>query len=208
MTRAVGKRTAPRAAALPNRLRIIGGRWRGRRIEFPPLDAIRPSPDRVRETLFNWLQSHVAGARCLDLFAGSGALGIEALSRGAAHVTFVDREPQVGRHLTQTLRTLGADAADIVVVDALRFLHGPPQPYDIVFLDPPFASGVLSQICAELARGWLAPTSHVYVENPATTALPALPPGWSVHRTKRAGQVGYHLLQTSPPSQAVREVGP
>jgi 16S rRNA (guanine966-N2)-methyltransferase len=207
MTRAVGKNTASRAA-LPNRLRIIGGRWRGRRIEFPPLDAIRPSPDRVRETLFNWLQSQVVGARCLDLFAGSGALGIEALSRGAAHVTFVDREPQVGRHLTQTLRTLGSDAANIVVADALRFLRGPPQPYDIVFLDPPFTSGVLAQVCGELARGWLAPTSHVYVESPATTALPALPPGWSVHRTKRAGQVGYHLLQATPPSQAVREVVP
>jgi len=206
MTRAVGKRTA--SGSLPNRLRIIGGRWRGRRIEFPPLAAIRPSPDRVRETLFNWLQSQIAGARCLDLFAGSGALGIEALSRGAAHVTFVDREPQVGRHLSQTLRQLGTDAGNVVVADALRFLHGPPQPFDIVFLDPPFASDVLATVCAELARGWLARTGYVYVESPADAALPALAPGWRVHRTKRAGQVGYHLLETTSSPQANREVQP
>ena len=112
MPRPVGKKTVGKKIAgktaqtpprAPNRLRIIGGRWRGSRIVFPPLAAIRPSPDRVRETLFNWLQQSIVGARCLDLFAGSGALGLEALSRGAAHVTFVDREPQVGRHLTQTL---------------------------------------------------------------------------------------------------------
>ena len=92
--KSAGKKTAPSASHAPNRLRIIGGRWRGSRIVFPPLAAIRPSPDRVRETLFNWLQQPIVGARCLDLFAGSGALGLEALSRGAAHVTFVDREPQ------------------------------------------------------------------------------------------------------------------
>ena len=94
MARVVSKKTAVRAAAPANRLRIIGGRWRGVPIDFPPIDAVRPSPDRVRETLFNWLQSHILGTRCLDLFAGSGALGVEALSRGAAHVTFVDRDPQ------------------------------------------------------------------------------------------------------------------
>jgi 16S rRNA (guanine966-N2)-methyltransferase len=207
MTRAVGKKTATHAA-LPSRLRIIGGRWRGRKIEFPPLAAIRPSPDRVRETLFNWLQAHVAGARCLDLFAGSGALGIEALSRGAAHVTFVDLAPQVGRHLTQTLQQLGCATASVIVADALRFLKGTPQPFDIVFLDPPFAADVLGPVCAELAHGWLARTGYVYVESPAAAALPALPPGWNVHRTKRAGQVGYHLLQTTPSPQAVREVLP
>src|SRR5687768_1213746 len=107
--RPVGKTTASAA----NRLRIVGGLWRGRTIDFPAIDAIRPSPDRVRETLFNWLQQHISGARCLDLFAGSGALGIEALSRGASAVTFVDREPQVGRHLTQTLQRLGANGATV-----------------------------------------------------------------------------------------------
>lgn len=195
MTRAVGKRTAP---PLPNRLRIIGGRWRGTRITFPPLAAIRPSPDRVRETLFNWVQTSIVGARCLDLFAGSGALGIEALSRGAAHVTFVDREPRIRRHLIETLERLGSNDATVVVDDAVRFLERqPPQRCDLVFLDPPFASGLLSQALGRLAAGWLAPGAYIYIECPADMQLPALPAGWSVHRTKQAGQVGYHLLRTA-----------
>lgn len=195
MTRAVGKKTA--GAGLPHRLRIIGGRWRSVPFEFPRIEAIRPSPDRVRETLFNWLQSSIVGARCLDLFAGSGALGFEALSRGAAHVTFVDREPRIGRHLTQTLQRLGSTDATICVEDALRFLKRPPQPFDIVFLDPPFASGMLPEVCATLAKGWLAPDAFVYVESPANAPLPETPPGWSLHRAKRAGQVGYHLLRAA-----------
>jgi 16S rRNA (guanine966-N2)-methyltransferase len=186
----------------PNRLRIIGGRWRGSRIEFPPLAAIRPSPDRVRETLFNWLQQPIVGARCLDLFAGSGALGLEALSRGAAHVTFVDREPQIGRHLSQTLERLGSRDATVVVEDALRFLSRSPQPSDIVFLDPPFDSGVLEQIGSRL-QGWLAPGAYIYVECPADRSLATLPVQWRVQRTKRAGQVGYHLLRASDPANEV-----
>jgi 16S rRNA (guanine966-N2)-methyltransferase len=200
MPRVVSKKTAVRAAAPANRLRIIGGRWRGVPIDFPPIDAVRPSPDRVRETLFNWLQSHILGTRCLDLFAGSGALGVEALSRGAAHVTFVDRDPRIGRHLAETLRRLGAETGAVVTEDARRFLQRPPQPFDLVFLDPPFASGMLQEICDALARGWLAREAWVYVECPADAALPALPPHWAVHRTKRAGQVGYHLLRVSAPS--------
>lgn len=205
MSRIVGKRTASPAGRLPNRLRVIGGRWRGTRITFPPVDAIRPSPDRVRETLFNWLQHDIAGARCLDLFAGSGALGIEALSRGAAHVTFVDREPSIGRHLTQALARLGAANATVVVDDALRFLRrAPPDgPFDIVFLDPPYASGLLPATCEQLDQRWLAPGAYVYLESPADQPLPPLPPGWSVHRTKRAGQVGYHLLRARAPSSEV-----
>lgn len=198
MTRAVGKRTARAATALPNRLRIIGGRWRGARIDFPPLPGIRPSPDRVRETLFNWLQQPIAGVRCLDLFAGSGALGIEALSRGAAHVTFVDREPQIERHLTATLRRLGATEGIVRAADAMQFLKGPRQAFDIVFLDPPFASEMLQEVCKALATGWLTDEAYVYLECPADMPLPALPSGWSVHRTRRAGQVGYHLLRARP----------
>ena len=195
----VGKQTAQHA---PNRLRIIGGRWRGSRIVFPPLAAIRPSPDRVRETLFNWLQQPIVGARCLDLFAGSGALGLEALSRGAAHVTFVDREPQVGRHLSQTLERLGSRDATVVVEDAQRFLSRPPQPFDIVFLDPPFDSAVLEQVGGRL-QAWLAPDAYIYVESPADRSLAMLPAHWRVQRTKRAGQVGYHLLRASDPANEV-----
>lgn len=190
----------PRTA---NRLRIIGGRWRGSRIEFPALAAIRPSPDRVRETLFNWLQQPIVGARCLDLFAGSGALGLEALSRGAAHVTFVDREPQVGRHLTQTLERLGSRDAAVIVEDAQRFLLRPPQPFDIVFLDPPFDSAVLEAVGSRLQQGWLTANAYIYVECPADRSLASLPAQWAVLRTKQAGQVGYHLLRASDPAKEV-----
>ena len=200
--KSAGKKTAPSASHAPNRLRIIGGRWRGSRIVFPPLAAIRPSPDRVRETLFNWLQQPIVGARCLDLFAGSGALGLEALSRGAAHVTFVDREPQIGRHLSQTLERLGSRDATVVVEDALRFLSRPAQLFDIVFLDPPFDSGVLDQAGSRL-QGWLTPGAYIYVECPADRSLATLPVQWRVQRTKRAGQVGYHLLRASDPANEV-----
>jgi 16S rRNA (guanine966-N2)-methyltransferase len=197
-----GKKTAPHSSPGPNRLRIIGGRWRGSRIVFPPLAAIRPSPDRVRETLFNWLQQPIVGARCLDLFAGSGALGLEALSRGAAQVTFVDREPQIGRHLSQTLERLGSRDATVVVEDAQRFLSRPPQPYDVVFLDPPFDSDVLERVGSRLPA-WLAPGAWIYVECPADRSLATLPAHWAVHRSKRAGQVGYHLLRASDPANEV-----
>lgn len=195
--RPVGKTTAQAGRRPPNQLRIVGGRWRGMRIDFPDIEAIRPSPDRVRETLFNWLQAHIVGARCLDLFAGSGALGIEALSRGASAVTFVDREPQVGRHLTQTLQRLGATGATVKTEDATRFLERTPTPFELVFLDPPFASTLLPAVFARLAQGWLAPEAHVYVECPADAPLPPLSTGWSVYRAKRAGQVGYHLLRVT-----------
>lgn len=198
-----GKKPAPSAPRTPNRLRIIGGRWRGSRIVFPPLAAIRPSPDRVRETLFNWLQQQIVGARCLDLFAGSGALGLEALSRGAAHVTFVDREPQIGRHLSRTLERLGSRDAAVVVEDAQRFLLRPPQPFDIVFLDPPFDSAALEHLGARLQQGWLAPDAYIYVECPAYRSLATLPAQWGVQRTKRAGQVGYHLLRANDPAKEV-----
>ena len=190
---AAGKKTA---ATAPNRLRIVGGRWRGMKIDFPAIEAIRPSPDRVRETLFNWLQSRIVGARCLDLFAGSGALGIEALSRGAAEAVFVDREPQIGRHLTQTLQRLGAAGATVQVEDAARFLTRLPSAFDVVFLDPPFASSLLQTAFTRLPQGWLASDAYVYVECPADTPLPPLPAGWMLYRSKQAGQVGYHLLRT------------
>lgn len=184
---------------MPNRLRIIGGRWRSVPITFPSVAAVRPSPDRVRETLFNWLQQVIVGSRCLDLFAGSGALGLEALSRGAAHVDFVDSEPAIGRHLKSTLEKLGASDADVHVDDALRYLSRAPRPFDIVFLDPPYASDLLARVCASLGRGWLAPDSYIYLECPSDKALPDLPAHWAVHRSKRAGQVGYHLLRSQVP---------
>jgi 16S rRNA (guanine966-N2)-methyltransferase len=189
------RRNSASGATQPNRLRIIGGRWRGVPIKFPAIADIRPSPDRVRETLFNWLQQPIVGARCLDLFAGSGALGIEALSRGAAHVTFVDAEPQIATHIKQTLERLNVQDQTIVTMDAVKFLKGPAQPFDVIFLDPPYASDLLERACAQIANGWAASNAWVYLESAADRLLPPLPAGWLMHRSKRAGQVGYHLAQ-------------
>lgn len=178
-------------------LRIIGGAWRGRKLRFPPSPEIRPTPDRVRETLFNWLASRVSGARCLDLFAGSGALGLEALSRGAAHVTFVERDGAAARELRTRLQEWGgASHARVEQSDATRFLTGPREaPFDIVFLDPPFASDLLAESAVLLeSRGWLAADALIYVESAARTGLPALPEGWTLAKAKQAGEVGYHLL--------------
>lgn len=177
-------------------LRIIGGEWRGRRIHFPPLAAIRPTPDRVRETLFNWLQGVIPGSRCLDLFAGSGALGLEALSRGAREVLFVDVEPAVVRQLGETLRMLGCSRGRVLRSDASGFLGRPDAPFDVIFLDPPFGLPVLAEACRSIeAGGWLAPGGFVYLESPAAAGEPELPRGWTLLRSKRAGEVGYHLVR-------------
>jgi 16S rRNA (guanine966-N2)-methyltransferase len=184
------------AKKMANTLRIIGGDWRGRRIRFPGQGGIRPTPDRVRETLFNWLMAKVPGSRCLDLFAGSGALGLEALSRGAAHVTFVERDRENAAKLRETATLLAPGRATVMEADALAWLEGPPQAFDIVFLDPPFAAGILAESMRRLdARGFLAPGAFVYVEMPASAGPAPLPAGWHLHRTGRAGAVGYHLAR-------------
>lgn len=177
-------------------LRIIGGEWRGRKFGFPPVAAIRPTPDRVRETVFNWLQSVIPGSRCLDLYAGSGALGLEALSRGARELVFVDVDPAVVRHLASTLETLGCDRGRVVRGDARRFLEGAVEPFDIVFLDPPYADRTLAGTCRRIAeRGWLKPGGLAYLEDAAAAGSPELPPAWTLLRSKRAGEVGYHLAR-------------
>jgi len=191
---------ATRRSGAAGELRIVGGEWRGRKIRFPPVPAIRPTPDRVRETLFNWLQPVIAGSRCLDLYAGSGALGLEALSRGAAQVVFVDVDATVARHLHTTLESLGCTRGRVVRSDAGRFLGSADEraggPFDVVFLDPPFAEPVLGGVCAELERGgWLAPNARIYLEAPAAAGEPGLPAGWALLRSKRAGEVGYHLAR-------------
>ena len=183
----------------PNALRIIGGEWRSRRIRFPGLTGLRPTPDRVRETLFNWLAPDVAGSRCLDLFAGSGALGLEALSRGAASVTFVEREREAADQLRETVNQLAPGRATVVQADALAWLRGAAQPFDIVFLDPPFDSGLLPAAAGALeSGGWLLPAARIYLEGPAKAGRPALPGGWILHRSGRAGAVGYHLARRQP----------
>jgi 16S rRNA (guanine966-N2)-methyltransferase len=195
--------------ASARRLRIIGGIWRGRRLRFPPSPQIRPTPDRVRETLFDWLAARVPGARCLDLFAGSGALGLEALSRGAAQVTFVERDSVAAREIAARLAEWGAHAASVEHADARKFLERKPASrFDIVFLDPPFASTLLEEAAARLEQGdWLSDDALIYVECPAeagantpaagartpASAPPAVPAVWTPLKAKRAGEVRYHL---------------
>jgi 16S rRNA (guanine966-N2)-methyltransferase len=184
-------------------LRIIAGEWRGRRLRFPDVPAIRPTPDRVRETLFNWLGSRVQGRRGLDLFAGSGALGLEALSRGAASVEFIEQDAAATGALERVLTEWGARAARVRRTDALSFLAGAAQPCDLVFLDPPFDSGLLVPAAQRLeSRGWLAPHALVYVECAGRAGLPELPADWQLLRTKRAGDVGYHLFERIPAQRA------
>ena len=176
-------------------LRIIGGTWRGRKLRFPAAASIRPTPDRVRETLFNWLGARVRGAECLDVFAGSGALGLEALSRGAARVTFLERDAEAARALGLLLHDWGATDAQVVRADAVRYLAGAARPADIVFLDPPFAAGLLGEAAALLEeRHWLKAGALIYVECAAREGLPGLPASWQPLKAKQAGEVGYHLF--------------
>lgn len=183
---------------MPHQLRIIGGRWRGTRLHFPAVEAIRPTPDRVRETLFNWLAPTIGGARCLDLYAGSGALGLEALSRGAREVVFVDRDARIGAYLRETLARLKSPDGKVLVGDSQQWLAETPGPFDVVFLDPPFGAGLLPGLLAELGvPGRLSPQALVYIESEAEAGEPALPAGWGLHRTGRAGKVGYHLARTT-----------
>jgi len=178
-----------------NRVRIIGGRWRSRLVKFPPTMSLRPTPDRVRETLFNWLGQRLDGLACLDLFAGSGALGFEAMSRGAARVTMVERDREVVNALRANARELAAEALDIVQGDALAFLANDKERYDVVFLDPPYASDLAQQALDRLASH-LAGNARVYVETAA-----ALTPGaaWRVLREDRAGAVRYALFEPVTP---------
>ena len=176
-------------------LRIIGGRHRGRRLRFPAGVEIRPTPDRVRETLFNWLQPRLDGARVLDLFAGSGALGLEALSRGAAQVTFVERDRKAAAAIDQLLKDWREDSGTVVCADASEWLRRPGGGFDVVFLDPPYDSSLLAQAVAALnEQGHLAADARVYLERRARDPLPALPAGWRELRAGRAGEVGYHLF--------------
>lgn len=187
---------AKRTSGRSNTLRIIGGQWRGRKLRFADGEGLRPTTDRVRETLFNWLQPLIHGARCLDLFAGSGALGLEALSRGASEVVFLDTNPRAIQGLKENLSLLQADNARVVADDALDYLRREPQPFDVVFVDPPFRRDLLQPALRLLAEGgWLTPGARVYLELEAEQGEPALPEGWELLRRKSAGQVAYYLAE-------------
>lgn len=178
-------------------LRIIAGQWRSRRFVFPEGPGLRPTPDRVRETLFNWLAPHVEGARVLDCFAGSGAMLLESLSRGAASALGLDLNPQSVAALRGHLATLQCPVGQVQQVDALRYLEAQPAtPFDLVFLDPPFHQNLLAPACTLLEeRGWLAPRAWIYCESEAAPSTLGLPANWRLHREKQAGQVYYSLWQ-------------
>jgi len=182
-----------------NELRIIGGNWRSRKLKFAGAPALRPTPDRVRETLFNWLRQDLEGLVCLDLYAGSGALGLEAASRGAIRVVQVEQNPEACAALRKNCLLLGAEQVEIAQLDVSRFLAGPATPFDVVFLDPPFRQGLLAPCCALLeARGWLAPHARIYLEAESRLALDGIPENWRILRSKQAGEVGYHLCERQP----------
>jgi 16S rRNA (guanine966-N2)-methyltransferase len=211
-----------RPAALGS-VRIIGGMWRGRRVHFPDSPGLRPTPDRVRETLFNWLQHSIADTRCLDLFAGSGALGLEALSRGAREVVFVEPAFAPAQMLAAELKRLqggapGRSSGSILQTFAERFLAAPTESpgtppggasgatsgvasaraFDVIFLDPPFGFDALPEYVRLIdAGGWAASGAWIYLESPRSAGPPAIPAHWELVKSKSAGEVGYHLARAN-----------
>jgi 16S rRNA (guanine(966)-N(2))-methyltransferase RsmD len=179
-----------------NRVRIIGGLWRSRNVTFIPHPDLRPTPDRVRETLFNWLGQDLTGKICLDLFAGSGALGFEAASRGAQRVVLVESDAAAYRKLAENAALLGADKIEMKAADALEFLRSDRGVYDVVFLDPPFRSDMLPAVLA-LLPSRLASRAMVHIEVPLHQEA-NLPSGWQVWRAGRAGAVAHQLLKWNP----------
>lgn len=178
-------------------LRIVAGKWRSRLLPIAEVAGLRPTPARVRETLFNWLAPRVERARCLDLFAGTGALGFEALSRGAAQVEFIERSRRAAEALRRNIATLDAAGGQVREADAYKLIQDASiAPFDIVFLDPPFADDRRAELCRLLkANGWVGSGSLVYLEQPREQPLPEMQAGWSVRREKTAGQVRYSLLE-------------
>ena len=175
-----------------NQIRIIGGQWRRRHLQFPSATELRPTPDRVRETVFNWLGQSLEGKNCLDLFAGSGALGFEAASRTARHVVMVERDRTAYSALATNAKALAADNVELRCEDAFGFLDSDQRIFDVVFLDPPYRHGSLPGLLTAL-RTHLAAGSLVYLE---AEELPQIPPGYEILRRSRAGQVNYLLLES------------
>lgn len=195
-------------AGSSNTLRIVGGRWRSRRLRFVDADGLRPTPDRVRETLFNWLQFEMPGARCLDAFAGSGALGFEALSRGAASVVMIERQRAQYQALLAAASDLGADGARILCGEAGSVLAGtgdwrPAEGFDVVFLDPPYHKGLVGQTVAQLlAARLLRPQAALYIESELDWEALALPASIRQARSTRAGLVNAFLARYEPEESA------
>ncbi len=179
------------------RLRIVAGNWRSRLLDIADVEGLRPTGERIRETLFNWLAPTIDGAHCLDLYAGTGALGLEALSRGALSVVFVEKSAIAARQLETNIKLLDANGAGVLNQDAKAFLKSEPgQRFDVVFLDPPFALDAVEETCRLLAdTGHLADDALVYIEDDRARVVAPLPEGWRELRNKTTGNVRYRLIQ-------------
>jgi len=193
----LGNRAPGMAKGRSNTIRIIGGEHRGRKLRFPDVKGLRPTADRVRETLFNWLQADIPGAVCLDLFAGSGAIGLEALSRGAAKLVLCEQSAAAARSLQENIKLLGLqDRAEVLRMDARHLLQQQAQEFDVVFLDPPFTAGLLPEICEQLEQsGWLAHNAFIYLEQDSSHPWPELPLSWQGYRETTAGQASCRLFR-------------
>ena len=199
------KTSSPRSTPSAGRagmIRLISGQWRGRKLPVHDVDGLRPTTDRVKETLFNWLAAEVRASRCLDVFAGSGSLGFEALSRYASYVMMIEQEPKAARQLQQNLQTLQCTQAQVVCRDALQVLQQPcTEPFELVFLDPPFRKELLSQVIPLLEQqGWLADSALIYLERENEGTPPVIPANWQLLKDKQAGQVCYQLYLRERPS--------
>lgn len=180
-----------------NAVHIIGGKWKGRKLRFPAANGLRPTLGRTRESLFNWLAGELHHARCLDLFAGSGALGFEALSRGAASMTFVEKNRNVATALKDNIEQLQAVNADVFSLPAKRFLPKADAPWDIIFLDPPFASSEFQEALDAIRQyDLLLPDGLVYFERPRLSPL-CLSDHWQVRKAAHAGETQFGLLAPS-----------
>lgn len=187
------KRTQQQPDKRLNTLRIIGGQWRGRKLSFVGADGLRPTGDRIRETLFNWLQADIAGANCLDLFSGSGALGLEALSRGAKTALLIEKNTTAASQIKTHLSTLPDNQGKILQRDTLDFLSTPTgERFDVVFIDPPFQDQLWDQVFQQLEPHWLNEGAAIYIEAPKRQVL-NIPVNWLLHRQKQSGQVNYAL---------------
>jgi len=181
---------------MKSKIRIIAGEWRSRQLLFEDTPELRPTPARVRETLFNWLQHDIIGSRCLDLYAGSGALGFEAASRGAKSVSIVESNAQACRLIKENTVKLATKQIKIIQSDVFRFLASDASLFDLVFLDPPFGKNMVQQTCQWLEdKGWLVLHAKVYVEVESNLVLEGMPPNWKLLKSKKAGDVAYYLFE-------------
>lgn len=178
-----------------NQIRIIGGTHRSRKLPVVDLPGLRPTGDRIRETLFNWLQPLLPGAKCLDLFAGSGALGIEAASRGASNVIMLERAPSVARQLRENIAQLQLTDVEVIQTDTLKWLDRSGDAFDIIFLDPPFEEEMLSICCRMLENNhWLDSKARIYIETDAEKPFTTTPKNWNCVKQKKSGNVSYSLF--------------